>query len=108
MGGVASVALAISAGQLLAETIDPVEFAALEDSGPVKFAELEGSGRVSVALANNGDSDQVGETRVLESETELWGDEAPDDRMDVSPVLVALVESTSDVEFVACKRLLES
>lgn len=108
MGGVASVALAISAGQLLAETIDPVEFAALEDSSPVKFAELEGSGRVSVALANNGDSDQVGETRVLESETELWGDEAPDDRMDVSPVLVALVESASDVEFVACKRLLES
>lgn len=48
MGGVASVALAISAGQLLAETSDPVEFAA-----------LEGSGRVSVALANNGDLDQV-------------------------------------------------
>lgn len=108
MGGVASVALAISAGQLLAETSDPVEFAALEDSGPVKFAVLEDSGRVSVALANNGDSDQVGERRVLESETGLWGDEALDDRIDACPVLVALVESASDVEFVAWKRLLES
>lgn len=44
MGGVASVALAISAGQLLAETSDPVEFAALEDSGPVEFVALEDSG----------------------------------------------------------------